>query len=617
MQYIIIFSIGPVQSFISQARKTQDLYGGSRLLSHLCLMAIEFAKSKNIDIVFPFIDETETAKSIPNRFVGILKNTEGVDIQGLGEEIENKVQTVFMDIANRTLSNYGIGHINGFKEQIENHLDINWLFYPIENNYETDYAEAEKWLGAVKNTRIFKQNPEKGRKCALDGERNVKFYRPTTEDMEKENTKNKKGWKQILFDEKLFQQYDDVHIVKRQSDIPLSTLGYGEGISAVSFVKRTFDDGYSFPSTTGIALMNTLNKIWQNADEGINLLVQYKNEYLVREVKVAFDEELFFQDNINKDYFTKNGYASLINKLPQIELKYNELKEYLKKNKLNLQKYYALIVFDGDNMGKIISGEFLSDKSVLSKFQIATSTLLSDYAKWANNYLDDPKGKTVYAGGDDFLGFINLTYLYEVMQELYAKFKCSVSLPLQREFKGNINEDFEFTFSAGIAIAHYKTPLSIVLKKAREMEHIAKEKGDRDAFAIAALKHSGESHETVFKWENLQNLEYIHKQLQEENFSNTFIKNIQLELGDFEGNFKNPKNDFVKSKDGREIAEKEIKRLVKRSLMNFELSEIRRKELIKDMQDKVWRLFEESKNFKNFAEALNIIQFIKRQIKSA
>lgn len=597
-QHILIFSIGPVQSFISQARKTQDLYGGSRLLSHLCLAAIDFAKSKNIEIIFPFIDET--AKSIPNRFVGILKNTEGVDIQKLGEDIEQAVQDEFVKIVNGTLDYYKIGHINGFKEQIENHLDINWLFYPIETNYETDYAEAEKWLGAVKNIRIFKQNPEKGRKCTLDGERNVKIYRLG----EGEKAKD-------LLYSKLFQNEGDVWIVGDNSKIPLSMLGNGEGISAVSFVKRAFEKNETrkepdFPSTARISLMNSLKKIWNNGDEGIKALVEYQNEFM----GTTFDEQLFFEENLNKDYFKKNGYASLINKLPQIELRYKLFKEYLRKRQLDLQKYYALIVFDGDNMGKLISGEFLNDKTVLPQFQAHTSKLLSEYAKWADNYLDDPKGKTVYAGGDDFLGFVNLTYLYEAIQELYDKFKCSVSQPLKEEFEGNIHEDFEFTFSAGIAIAHYKTPLSIVLKKAREMEHIAKEKGDRDAFAIAVLKHSGESHETVFKWENLQNLKYVHEQLQAENFSNTFIKNIQLELGDFEGNFKNPKNDFVKIGVGEQIAKKEIKRLIKRSQMNFDLSE-------KSMQDSVLTVFEKSANFENFVEALNIAQFTKRQIKSA
>lgn len=39
-QFLFLFTIGPVRSFIARARKTQDLYAGSFLLSHLSDIAI-------------------------------------------------------------------------------------------------------------------------------------------------------------------------------------------------------------------------------------------------------------------------------------------------------------------------------------------------------------------------------------------------------------------------------------------------------------------------------------------------------------------------------------------------------------------------------------------------
>lgn len=33
--YLFLFTIGPVQSFIAQARKTRDLYAGSKILGGL------------------------------------------------------------------------------------------------------------------------------------------------------------------------------------------------------------------------------------------------------------------------------------------------------------------------------------------------------------------------------------------------------------------------------------------------------------------------------------------------------------------------------------------------------------------------------------------------------
>ena len=590
-QYIFIFSIGPVQSFIAQARKTQDLYGGSRLLSELCQIAMNFAKkNKNIDIVFPI--QSPTAKSIPNRFIGLLTlmEDENTNFQALGEELERHIQKEFMDIAKTIFINFDISMPHGFEEQIKNHLDINWLFYPIETNYETDYEKAEQWLGSIKNTRTFKQNSEKGRKCNLDGERNVKFYRP----MEDEKDINK------LLENKLFQKRNEVYIVSDNSGVPLSMLQHGEGLSAVSFVKRAFEKNLErkvpdFPSTATIAMMNDLSSI-KNLD-AYNLFKSMFGK--------DFDAQLCYEENLTENYLKKNGYNAVLEKISLSDLE--SLRGKAVDNQ-KLQKYYALIVFDGDHMGKIMSGFFLKNdcKIQLKLFQKRTSELLLNFAEIAENCLKN-KGATVYAGGDDFLGFINLTHLYKVMAELRSQFDKEVNLKLNSEFAAHL-EDFNFTFSAGIAIAHYKTPLSIVLNKAREMEHLAKEKGDRNAFALSVLKHSGESHETVFKWDYLEKLETIHLQLLEENYSNTFIKSIHIELSDFQGNFKNPKSDFVKSGVGEKLALKEIERLVKRSKMPEKSLGI--------MPEVVVEVFKESKTFENFTEALNIVQFTKRQIKS-
>ncbi|MEZ4884824.1 MAG: type III-B CRISPR-associated protein Cas10/Cmr2 [Chitinophagales bacterium] len=589
--HIFILSIGPVQTFIAQARKAQDLFGGSRLLSHLCTEAIDFSKEKGVQVIFPVINKQ---KSIPNRFVGTINGSQE-ELRKLGEAIEQHIQDTFLKIAQKIKNEYKIGNVINFDEQIKQHLEIHWIFYPIETNYETDYAEAEKWFGAAKNIRQFQQLPESGRKCSLDGERNVKVYRL------KDNEDRKKVLKR-----KLFQEEDEVHIIQNNSKIPLSLLSEGEGLSAVSFVKRDFDT-LNFPSTAKIALMDTLNSIWKNGDDGIKLLVDYMNEFIKT---TNFDEQLLFDENVSIDYFKYHGYLSLMQNIVQIRKRYEDLVKYMNKNNLPLQKYYALMVFDGDRMGQIISGKNLktTSKHKLRDFQKRTSELLAEYAEWAYKYLDNPKGQTIYAGGDDFMGFINLNYLYEAMQELYDQFNCKVNKILKTEFAEDLDDGFNFTFSAGVVITHYKTPLSIVLKKAREMEKLAKKDehkggGGRDAFAISVIKHSGESHATVYKWSYLSNIKGINDQLQSESYSNTFIKNIQNELNAF-GTMNT--FDFVKDgHTGAAIAENEIKRLVERSRMPNQPKGT--------MQTDIIDIFHSTEEFDNFSQALNIAQFTKRQ----
>ena len=43
-QYLFLFTIGPVQGFIAQARKTRDLYAGSAILGEIISAAIDQTK---------------------------------------------------------------------------------------------------------------------------------------------------------------------------------------------------------------------------------------------------------------------------------------------------------------------------------------------------------------------------------------------------------------------------------------------------------------------------------------------------------------------------------------------------------------------------------------------
>ncbi len=56
-----------------------------------------------------------------------------------------------------------------------------------------------------------------------------------------------------------------------------------------------------------------------------------------------------------------------------------------------------------------------------------------------------------------------------------------------------------FTISTGIAVAHYKQPLSMVLQQASEMVEMAKREG-RDRWAMGVMKHSGGYLSTCFPW---------------------------------------------------------------------------------------------------------------------
>ncbi|HFA48254.1 MAG TPA: type III-B CRISPR-associated protein Cas10/Cmr2 [Bacteroidetes bacterium] len=538
MTYLYLLTIGPVQSFIAQARKTHDLFAGSRMLSNLCRAGIKHAQQQwGTDCI---INPNEKADSIPNRFLA--KITSSDDEQTLtvkGKAVEDAVRTAFSNYANDA-----VGKLNkpsGFDAQIDRQLDIQWLFVPIiDEDYQKAFKELNTLLAGIKNLRPFHQLEEAGRKCIVDGERNVKFYRKNREERKPAH-------------EKLFQAQNEVTVLEHDDDKSLvyKYLQPGEGLSAVSFTKRKYKGTQKeFDSTAKIALSDLLfgevngKKLWD--DEALEKFKKFfRDEH--------FDEQLLFEENLTRSYFDKHAlFTSKVKGKNQHEVKSylnqkaNEAALCYKKLKAKVEaeyadkpftKYYALIQFDGDNMGKWLAGDEnllkpgTSGKLDLENFHRDFTAAVSGFAEAVEKNLKAPKGKTVFAGGEDFLGFINLHHLFSVMGWLNQLFADKVDKALRKNgVDYAIAEGAALTLSAGVVIAHYKEPLSEVLKAANEVEKMAKESG-RNCFVVKAIRHAGGDTTCQLKWtlangrNSTDALQHTMEKL-ETDFSSNFIAQI-------------------------------------------------------------------------------------------
>jgi len=94
---LLTFIIGPVHSFIAQARRVSDVWAGSYLLSHLTRQAIGIVQNDDrCQMVFPFIDRSEgTPDGIPNRFVCRVPLAEAEEV---ALRMKNEVERVW-DVA--------------------------------------------------------------------------------------------------------------------------------------------------------------------------------------------------------------------------------------------------------------------------------------------------------------------------------------------------------------------------------------------------------------------------------------------------------------------------------------------------------------------------------------
>lgn len=515
--HLLAFSISPVQDFIEQARKTQDLYAGSMILSHLCRIAAQKAQDNGGTILFP---ADINRQSIPNRFVARFDND--LDFRQIGESLANSVYEEFGFMATGVLASLGIAEPAGFNSHVSDFFSVSWVFRPFNkevnkevDEYLTTYRETERLLGAVKGIRQFRQiDGERGRKCGLCGERDVKFYRKTDVDEAKE-ARTKHRW--TVAENKLSGA---AALITGSIDykIPLKYLQHGEGLCGVCFTKRSAERyaplnlQADFPSVATIALLD--------------VFAAYEDK-TGRKLPQLGDEQLIFElyDNTRHSASREEENRAAI-----------EFVKALKDKKIAISHYYAVLVFDADNLGKVLSGDSLyrRDGVQLEVFQKALSKRFGAYGDWARSYLNDSRGRTVYAGGDDFLGFVNLSHLLPVMNTLREQFDEIVNKPLA----GFLWPGTKLTFSAGIAIAHFKIPLREVLGWARRMEQQAKgHDRQKNAFAMVVLKHSGEIHETCFPWQlsgitvrPAQVLQTLIESLRAGRVSSTFVKSLWQEF---------------------------------------------------------------------------------------
>jgi len=132
--YLLKVSIGPVQEFISEARKTRDLFIGSHLLSQITLESMKPIKNRYGSelIIYPYMgDLNSDLNSIPNMYLAVIPDNEINDIvEQISGSISDFWNGVGKTVANEILDSYHEEY-NLWIEQLKNHFYLNWVAVPI------------------------------------------------------------------------------------------------------------------------------------------------------------------------------------------------------------------------------------------------------------------------------------------------------------------------------------------------------------------------------------------------------------------------------------------------------------------------------------------------------
>jgi len=587
-KYLFLFTINPVQSFIAQARKTRDLYNGSRLLTDLIKYAV--MEIEPFEPIFP----AKGLGSYPNRFISIIEAENDDEMRKYGNNLKSKVQNKFEELSLLAVKETRVDVKklpSNFYEQIKKQFSIQWVAIPYsEENYNQQFIEIESLLGAIKNIRNFEQLEETGRKCSICGERNTIFYQNGNES----KFVLKPNWELLTEEEKkIITEYNQYLIGINE---PFES---SEGLCAVCFTKR-FYQNKEFPSTAEIALKDSINRLAKNKSisEKIN---KYKEIF-----GKDFDYQLFYEHNLTEKYFKKqNIEVSLVKKAKE---KIQNIIEQIPNN-VRLTTYYALIIFDGDSMGKWLSGVNLKEGTNLYEFHKDLTDALGKFAEETKKIVTDEKGKIVYAGGEDFLAFINLNYLFDILIMLREKFDELVNQKITCK-----KENTNLSFSAGVIVAFYKTPLSEVLRRARKLEKDAKDiDDDKNGLAIAVLKHSGEINEAIIKWSydnsitgSVKTIKELTNHLAADFINNKFIKGLIEEFRRFPS--KKKQDDF------NDMMDVELKRLIKNSITDKSMSKEDKLKIANNLAHKLMLFYKNCKEIGNLFSLLNISDFIARHL---
>ncbi len=533
-QQVFHFTLGPVQSFVAQARRTRDLWAGSFLLSWLSGHAMKAVLDQGGDIVFPAVmsngkpadpllaaileDPQHTSPqigSIPNRFkaaVGASFDPNAV-VDAVQLQWKKLANAVFDEFIEETCNDFGNDSQAIWNRQVNDFWEINWIL-----GAQSGSRSDDQWLDIRKNWRNHWPSAEAGDHCTVMGD----FQELSGFVRAKNRVQQEEFWNHLR--QAVPDDYLDIQENERLCSLALvkrlfprlvnlqAVLGWIPGKEARAVG--------NWPSTTYLAVAPWLQFIAEDPQKISDL-----DQYLTT-VKNTVPNNYFLK--LASEQSTYLATLGLLNsqemscgpwKLSDIDgdilhhhALCNHRTTYLSSSPLTLggqdnneaerkiltkalgelygavgkspRSFYALLLMDGDRLGKMLREED----------QASVSRALLNFTNCVQACVDgdsDFGGVTIYAGGDDVFALLPMNTAINCAQELRQIYSsCFV-----KEGIGNA------TASCAIVFAHHQVPLRSVIREAHnQLDGIAKDKNGRDSLALAIFKPGGVTAQWVSAW---------------------------------------------------------------------------------------------------------------------
>ena len=574
--YLYVLSIGPVQDFIAAARRTRDLWFGSHLLSEISKTAARTIAENGGELIFPALKAGDErlnsstdldAFNVANIILAELPEG-GIKPSELNEKTKDAAREQWKRYSEEAKDKAGSAiRQDIWKEQIDDVIEFYAAWVPMGENYQETRMSVMRLLAGRKSIRNFK--PAKGRpgipKSSLDGAR-----------------------ESVLKKDKTIPKWLSLRM----------RLNDGEQLCSVGLTKRLGGGRVAFPSVIRVALDPWIRGVTSNSSDEVNRLLEEIKDLCKGENSFSsgtgdrlyqdfpFDGQIFYPSRlarakenltgISSDSDKDNPFIGDLNKLEEIEEKILKLQ---KKDDGGLgfgepDPYLAIIVADGDRMGKAISIICSKEKRPKEKHQ-EFSGQLAKFATDARRIVEEKhRGCMVYSGGDDVLAFLPVDKCLEAARDLHDTFEDL--LKAYPDEKGKTP-----TLSVGIAIGHFMEPLEDLLGFARAAEKSAKEP-DRNGLAVDLHTRSGGEPITIREqWKPLgengldERLAELVTMYLEEKFPDKAAYDIRQLAEDY--------RDWAGV--SQELLSKDVKRLLRRKRTGPEADEIHKDDIEKLMKN--------------------------------
>ncbi len=499
-KYLLLINLGPVQGFIATARRTRDLYAGSRLLSNAAHQVAKSLEDDGALLIFPApskntpLEELKEA-GIANVILAHLQKPRTPDeLRKFMNEIEHDVRDFLkkeaekkLNIARNTTAGGKWGVVPSEEAQraglaqVEQLLEFYWVALPF-NADKDNYQQSRK--------RIYK---------LMNGRKSLRDFAPADAWSKAVPKSSLDGALESITSLRWVFGKEPPESIQRQHTRAKLSLGLrpGEELSGVDLLKRLYLQGQqekngekfprSFASTTHMAALPFLQGL--NKDKREELIQGFKNlaaNHNLENIE-SWNPKAFFElfDKLDPRLLFPTRYSEFGLEGSSLRDAQREAARIFKEVGTEPYPYYAILHADGDHMGKVIDA--------LAAFgperQRELSIDLAKFAKGVRDIVEGPEclGSLVYSGGDDVLALLPLHTALECAKKLADTFKSRM-----QKFK--IEDEttatrISPTFSVGLAVVHHLYDLGEALNLARKAEKAAKEK--RNSLAVIVAPRSG------------------------------------------------------------------------------------------------------------------------------